>query len=290
MKKFEEYLLSIGTYYVTAHHYYLTVKEFVNWAEAHEVPIRTMKRSQFTDYLHWCRERGNGERTIKQKQIAVKRYYFFLKTKNNPAHSWLKKKKETNLPIKALTKEELINIYQSFEPYSPVSYRDRCMLGFAIFQGMVKADLEELRIGDIDFQTGEVFVQGRRRSNSRKLKLEAVQIMHLYDYLQKYRKEFIHNKREQSDRVFLSMGEGKSLGSALNRHLKQLKWKYPQIDDYKHIRASVITHWQKEEGVIEAMVKAGHRYISSTMRYQTSKYEDLQDELKAIHPLEKMKI
>jgi hypothetical protein len=41
---------------------------------------------------------------------------------------------------------------------------------------------------------------------------------------------------------------------------------------------------------MEAMVKAGHRYVSSTQRYQTNKYEELQDQLKAKHPLENIPI
>lgn len=62
------------------------------------------------------------------------------------------------------------------------------------------------------------------------------------------------------------------------------------IIDLKHIRCSVISNWEKDEGIIEAMTKAGHRYISSTARYQTNKNEALQDLLKTMHPLEGMKI
>lgn len=62
------------------------------------------------------------------------------------------------------------------------------------------------------------------------------------------------------------------------------------IIDLKHIRCSVISNWEKDEGIIEAMTKAGHRYISSTARYQTNKNEELQDLLKTLHPLEGMKI
>jgi len=68
----------------------------------------------------------------------------------------------------------------------------------------------------------------------------------------------------------------------------QLREQFPQVKNLHHIRGSVITHWQKQEGVMEAMVKAGHRYVSSTQRYQTNKYEELQDQLKTMHPLEGM--
>ncbi|MBA3706135.1 MAG: hypothetical protein H0W84_09620, partial [Bacteroidetes bacterium] len=72
--------------------------------------------------------------------------------------------------------------------------------------------------------------------------------------------------------------------------LRVLKINFPQVIDLRHIRSSVITNCEKQEGVIEAMYKAGHRYISSTTRYQTGEYEELQDELKAKHPLETMNI
>ena len=54
-----------------------------------------------------------------------------------------------------------------------------------------------------------------------------------------------------------------------------------------HIRTSVISHWLTEHGLLEAMIMAGHQHIKTTKRYETKKYDELQEQLKSIHPMEK---
>ena len=41
-----------------------------------------------------------------------------------------------------------------------------------------------------------------------------------------------------------------------------------------------------KHGLMEAMIKAGHRHIKTTIRYETKKYDELQELLKSIHPME----
>jgi site-specific recombinase XerD len=38
---------------------------------------------------------------------------------------------------------------------------------------------------------------------------------------------------------------------------------------------------------MEAMVMAGHQHIKTTKRYETKKYDELQEQLKSIHPMER---
>jgi integrase/recombinase XerD len=290
INKFERYLIDNGIQYKGAGKYRQMADKFLNWCRTSNLKVASLKRSQITDYLQLCREQGNKETTIRRKENVLQHYYRFLGTKTNPATTWIQQKKEHTLPPRALEKQELMNMYLSLHPHSPVGYRDRCIIGLIVFQGLLRSELWELRISDIDFQ-GEVLIQGQLRTNSRKLKLEPVQLMHLYDYFHKYRNEFLctkHNK--ETDRFFLSKGVGEGLNNVATALLKNIKRNFPQIIDFRHIRTSVITHWEKQDGIIEAMQKAGHRYISSTQRYQTNKYEELQEQLKNMHPLERMNI
>lgn len=286
MNKFETYLVSIGISSKVAKAYRRVADEFIRWLEANNLKAGQIKRSQFTDYLQQCREHGNKECTIMMKEGIIKHYYQFLGTKKNPALTWIKRKKEHTLPSTAIEKPELVRVYESLKPKSPADYRNRCMLGFVLFQGFKRSELEELRVSDVNFETGEVFVQGQLRTNSRRLKLEPFQMLHLYDYFNKLRKNFLVYNETVTDRFFLSQGKGARLTNSVTSMLSKLKRDFPQIENLVHIRGSVITNWQKDEGVIEAMVKAGHRFVSSTQRYQTSKYEELQEQLKNIHPLE----
>lgn len=290
MTKFEQYLINHGIYFETAGRYANEVVHFIEWLKINKFKASKLKRSQFTDWLDLCRKRGNSPRTLIAKENIIKHYFFFLGTKNNPAMNWIKRVKEKTLPSTPIEASTLKHIYESQKPNSPAGYRNRCMLGFVLFQGLQRSELSELRISDINFETGEVFVQGQLRTNSRNLKLEPVQVMHLYDYFHKYRKEFLsYKENKDTDRFFLSQGAGVYLENAVTSVLRPLKRDFPFVQDLHHIRGSVITNWQKSEGVMEAMVKAGHRYISSTQRYQTDNYEELQDQLKSMHPLEPKK-
>ena len=103
-----------------------------------------------------------------------------------------------------------------------------------------------------------------------------------------WKKILINKENKETDRFFLSMGAGERLTNVTAKILKEVRLNHPQVIDLKHIRGSVITHWEKQEGIIEAMVKAGHRYVTSTARYQTHKYDELQERLKNLHPLERM--
>ncbi len=290
MNKFETYLINNGIHFQTAGRYGRIADTFIQWLKTNNLQAGKIKRSQFTNWLQQLREQGNVERTIIAKENVVKHYYYFLGIRNNPAISWIKRRKEHTLPTTPISKNELIKVYEHLKPKSPSEYRNRCMLGFVLFQGLKRSELQELRISDLNFDAGEVFIQGQLKTNSRRLKLEPFQMLHLYDYFNKYRKEFLSYKQTDTDRFFLSKGSGEQLNNTLAILLRQLKKDFPQIENLLHIRGSVITNWQKQEGIMEAMVKAGHRYISSTQRYQTNKYEELQEQLKSIHPLEKMNI
>lgn len=286
MTKFENYLIGIGIHFQTASKYGRVADKFESWLKENKLSAGKLKQSQYTEWLQFYRESGNKKRTIEAKKTVIKHYYQFLGIKNNPTVEWLKSRKEYTLPPTPLTEKELHHIYCSFKPQSPAEYRNRCMLGLILFQGLKRSELAELRLEDIHFDEGYIYVIGQRKTNSRKLTLESLQIMHLYDYIQKYRKGFTVLKKHASDKVFLSMGESKKIDNSLSIMLRKLKCEFPKIDNFLHIRGSVITNWQKKNGIMEAMVKAGHRYISSTKRYQTNRYEELHEKLVKEHPLE----
>lgn len=106
--------------------------------------------------------------------------------------------------------------------------------------------------------------------------------------MQKYRTNFLAYKKQETDVVFLSSGAGNKINNALTILLRELKLNFPQIEDFTHLRTSVIEQWEKEDGIIEAKMKAGHRYVSSTARYQIDNYDELQEELIRMHPIENM--
>jgi integrase/recombinase XerD len=280
-----------GIHFQTAGKYGREVDKYLEWLKENNLTPAKVKASQFTDYLMYCKKQGNTKRTRDAKQSIITHYYNFLGTKRNPAKNWIPRRSVHKLPPKPIEKEQLAQMYQNLKPASPAEYRNRCMMGLILFQGLMRSELTELRLSDFDFdKSGTVFVQGQARSRSRTLKLEPIQMMHLYDYVSKYRNEFLQYRTQETDKVFLSRGNGNRLDNAIALLWNEIKSQYPQIQNLGHIRGSVISHWDKEEGIMEAMEKAGMLYVSSVRRYQTDKLEELQKELIALHPLEHLDI
>ena len=66
---------------------------------------------------------------------------------------------------------------------------------------------------------------------------------------------------------------------------KQLRQLNPGIINAQQIRSSVLTHWLKKNSLREVQYMAGHKYVSSTERYQVNNLDDLQNELGRHHPM-----
>ena len=67
---------------------------------------------------------------------------------------------------------------------------------------------------------------------------------------------------------------------------EQLRNINPEVRNGQQIRQSVITHWLKHHDIRKVQYMAGHKWVSSTERYQQSNLEDLQNQLEKYHPLQ----
>ena len=59
----------------------------------------------------------------------------------------------------------------------------------------------------------------------------------------------------------------------------------PEMLHPKQIRSSVIAYWLKTHNLRQVQYMAGHKYVSSTERYQSNNLENLQSRLEQCHPL-----
>ncbi|OEK09122.1 hypothetical protein A8C32_13505 [Flavivirga aquatica] len=71
----------------------------------------------------------------------------------------------------------------------------------------------------------------------------------------------------------------------MHKLAKELKEINNSFTDVKQIRTSVIIHWLKQNGLRKAQYLTGHKYISSTERYQQDDLESLHETINNFHPL-----
>jgi integrase/recombinase XerD len=67
--------------------------------------------------------------------------------------------------------------------------------------------------------------------------------------------------------------------------LRELRQLNPKVINAAQLRSSVIAHWLKEHHLRQVQYMAGHKYVSSTQRYQLTNLDDLKSELQQHHPM-----
>ncbi len=139
-----------------------------------------------------------------------------------------------------------------------------------VYQGLKLSEWKAIKIEDIDLIKGTILINQSRKSNQRKLLLQASQLGLLYAYLRE--------KKENEELLFTTTPD-------VQKWAKKLRKLYPKFTDFKQIRASIITYWIQTEGLRKAQYKAGHRYISSTENYLSNDLESLKDDICQFHPL-----
>ena len=173
------------------------------------------------------------------------------------------------------------------------------MIGLLVYQAVTREELEKLEMTDIKLHAGKIDIPGGRHSNPRTLKLESVQMLDLQEYLASTRYEILKaqgsygtgrkpdsiNQDKAQTQLFISMHGSDIIKNSFLHLLYALRRTNPKLTNAQQIRQSVITAWLKTKDLRTVQYMAGHRYVSSTERYQINHLDDLQYALDLFHPL-----
>jgi len=271
MEKYQEYLAEKGYGFATKERYIFAVKAFLFWLEKKVKTVQEVDYKLILRFIKSRKEKQQSPRYINAQLRAVRYYYEMLGFENNPFIGILIKGTPKRLAHHLLSEKQLNALYLDKKTSSKVSFREREILGFLVYQGLKMGEIGRLKINDIDFEKGEVFIQGNQRINSRKLPLKAHQALNLQQYLesiQEEKSEFLFGKRK-----FVYQA------NAINQRLK----KQHQISSLT-LRSSVICNWLKQFNLREVQYKSGHKYVSSTEKYQKVNQQDLKEAILQFHP------
>lgn len=256
-------------------------------------------------YIDYYSEKGDSTKLINRKLAAIRKYYEYLQSKGetlkNPASGLFLKGKRTSVPNNLLDKKELQELYNNYQPYDLRTTRNRIILSLLINQAVTTDELHKLEPGNIKLKSGKIEIPGSKHSNGRVLELEASQIIELQEYLQITRPEILkalkaapswsgkkagkHDFKRLENQLIVSVNGSTNIKNSQHHLIKALQQINPKVRSCGQIRQSVIAEWLKTEDVRNVQYKAGHRYVSTTERYQTNNLEDLQEALNQHHPL-----
>jgi integrase/recombinase XerD len=177
--------------------------------------------------------------------------------------------------------EEMEELFKQYSVQLNVDASKKIMLGLMVYQSLTVGEIMRLQSHHIKLKDGKIFIKATKRTNERLLNLQAVQMNELQNYLQQNKfKEGALFKEEIKKPI-----SERNINNRIKYMFDQLKKLNAKVINAKQIRSSVITFWLRQNNLRQVQYMAGHRYVSSTQRYQVNNLDDLQNELKEHHPM-----
>lgn len=286
---FESYLLSRKLNPRTIKLYLRYSTFFFNWIKTKSIQEEAVSYSDLLAYVKDCRKEGKSSRYINHMLGAIRHYYNFLKYEDkvrmNPAAGLFLKGVRSRLPHDLLSEEQLEGLYSSFRMDDPVEESFyRTMLGILVYQGLSTSELEGLEVKDLKLREGKITIPASGKRQSRELKLEALQVYELQEYVRTTREELVQQKGKETERLFV--GRSEYFYHHFKKLNKALRKAHSYYKDCSQIRESRIAVWTEQHDLRYAQYLCGHRYVSSTERYERTSMKDLETALHQFHPLE----
>ena len=298
------YLITQGKSQTTARIIAATVCHFCNWCQDQSVDPQHATYGEVIAYVRHIQQRGIKQRTVQMAVGHLAHYYKWLiklgLRDTHPTEKIKIKGIQRRVLYHIIPMPELEALYEKFT--GNTNYLDgsrmvydkqahyhnkiqKVVFGLMIWQGMDSGELARLNLSEVHLREGKVTIEATRRTNQRTLKLEAVQILDLLDYLQTVRTEYQRLNPKAPKRLFISPRGGVWGHNFMRYLITTLNSFNHTITKPQQIRASVITHWLKNHNLRQVQYMAGHRYVSSTEAYLVNDLDDLAEDITKYHPM-----
>jgi site-specific recombinase XerD len=282
---FEQYLQAKRYSRATIKSYQLYEQVFTNWLGQEQLTGEQATYNDVIAFMSHLHEKGKSKKTIHGQLNVLRHYFNYLLAEgqraDNPAAGVYMRGIIRRLPSNLLTAEEMEDLYRRYQLQLNVDPTKKIMLGLLIYQGLQTEEITRLEPAHIHLREGKIFVKGTSYSNERWLPLQAHQVVELQQYLQANRfKEGIFLARPvRTD------ASARNISNRMRHMIGQLQQLNPKIINANQLRSSVITCWLQQYNLRQVQYMAGHKYVSSTERYQVVNMKDLESELQKHHPM-----
>lgn len=249
-------------------------------------PCSCINQNVYFDYIEWLGEKDIKDVTIQTRTIAIKSFFNYLIEQKKTEHFKMPVN-DPETPIKVIyTDEELerILIKPNLKKCSFVEYRTWVLSNFLLGTGARLNTVINIKISDIDFDTGKVAFRKVKNRHPYFLPLSPT----LYDILW----EYVEKIKNNSEYLFCSQYGEKLSPRTLEQNISEYnisrRVNKTSIHLYRHTFA---TKFLAVNGNISDLQKAlGHETLFMSLRYAHLNVDDLKDSFVKANPLEQLKI
>lgn len=222
---------------------------------------------------------------------AIKRYYDFLletgQRNDHPCRTMRFKsiRKKGIIHNDLFSSSELELLLDRNERYIVLKKRNQAMASLLIYQGLQIREIADLKVQHINFDSGRVYIKESKSGMRRHLELHPKQYKMFDEYINESRKELLH---VESDMLFISVRGVPITKDDVQYLVKTLRPLFPDRNlNCETIRQSVVSNWLNEKRfpLEQVQLMAGHRWISTTLRYRQTPADEKRLIINRLHPL-----
>tara|TARA_R110000765_G_scaffold66266_3_gene128274 strand:+ start:144 stop:1037 length:894 start_codon:yes stop_codon:yes gene_type:complete len=238
-------------------------------------------------WIVYLSEREINNRSINRKISSLKSYFKFLQKIEvldfNPLikHKALKTSKKLEIPFSEIEMQNVLSIIEYTNDFEGI--RDELLIHVLYATGMRRAELLELRLSDVDFETMTIKVLGKR-NKERFIPL-------LSETKSKFKSYFVKrlglNEIKEANYVFLTKSGNKMYETLVYRLInKYFRVVSSKVKTSPHIlRHTFATHLLNKGADLNAVKELlGHSSLASTQVYTHNSISELKKVHSKAHP------
>ncbi|MGC9344973.1 MAG: tyrosine-type recombinase/integrase [Bacteroidales bacterium] len=268
------------------------IKRFKIWCITQSINPETITYNQVLQFIDSERARGILNQSIIREINSIKIYFDYLVQSGRVQHNAISRirirQRQGRVLTGTLSSEQLENVYRDYanlpqwihhsKRTKQLHHRNLVILGLLVYQGITSGEVARLERSHVNLNEGKVYIPSSRKSNARRLKLQAGQIMALQEYIGNSLSQY---RQSRENYLF----PGKKHSDIVASIIKQVKRIHLEVTDARQIRASVIMNWLKLHNIRQVQYMAGHKSIRSTEQYRSQDLSNLTRQLELFHPL-----
>ncbi|MDY0396354.1 tyrosine recombinase XerC [Virgibacillus halophilus] len=274
IQAFNEYLqIEKNASHYTIEFYLDDLQEFSHFLEEENiVDLRDVNQQVARLFLTRLYNGRSSRRTVSRKISSLRSFYRFVEreniVKNNPFVQVSLPK--TDKPIPGfLYKEELERLFAANDLNTPLGQRDQALLELLYATGIRVSECQQLRLQDIDFSIGTVFVTGKGRKQ-RYVPFGNFAQQALENYIETGRSALLAKSNQASEVIFLNARGTPLTVRGIRKVLdKMVERAALTIHVHPHkLRHTFATHMLNEGADMRTVQEMlGHENLSSTQIY-----------------------